>query len=114
MKLLREIKDKIQGKAPGGARRASQWPKVRAAHLNKNPTCAVCGGTKKLEVHHIKPFHLYPGLELEESNLETLCESGRGGLNCHLQFGHGGNFKKENPKVKTDAGYWSARLREIK
>lgn len=58
-------------------RRSPHWSTVRKAHLEKHPACEVCGATAKLEVHHKLPFHLHPALELEGSNLITLCEDER-------------------------------------
>lgn len=104
MNMFTAIKDAFQGKSPSiSTARSSKWVTVRKQFLLKNPTCAACGGSQKLEAHHIKPFHLHPELELEESNLITLCESGRFGLNCHLLIGHNGNFRKINADVKQDA-----------
>jgi hypothetical protein len=51
-------------------------------------------------VHHIHPFHLYPNLELEPSNLLTLCETGG---NCHIMLGHLKNWKSYNLGVRKDA-----------
>jgi hypothetical protein len=64
----------------------------------------------KLDVHHIRPFHLHPDLELEPSNLITLCEADKGGVNCHLFIGHLGNFKSFNVDVKADASYWREKF----
>ena len=105
------IRDTIQGKHDLLTRRSSEWPKVRAAHLSENPTCSVCGGTEKLEVHHIRPFHLHPELELEPTNLITLCESGHEGANCHLHYGHLGDFHSFNVDVVQDAPIWAAKIR---
>lgn len=112
MGLVADIKDRISGKVPKGSKRSNQWPKVRAAHLKDNASCALCGGKKKLEVHHIHPFHLHPELELDPKNLITLCESKANGINCHLFFGHLGNFKGVNPQVPKDALEWAARILE--
>ena len=78
------------------AARASQWSKVRKAYLKAYPTCAVCDSKKKLQVHHIIPFAEDKSLELEPSNLITLCSR------CHLLFGHFGSYKKYNPNVRED------------
>lgn len=110
--LLGHIKDRIQGKAPAGAKRSAQWPGVRKAHLATNPTCSVCGGKNKLEVHHMMPFHLDPSLELNPSNLITLCESKKSGITCHLFFGHLGSYKRFNPRVMDDSKTWQAKLRD--
>ena len=53
--------------------RSSVWPKLRAEHLKREPACAVCGKTDGATPHHVKPVHLFPELELYESNLITLC-----------------------------------------
>lgn len=89
-------------KEPKGTERSNQWPKVRKAYLSKNPGCAVCGGKKKVEVHHKKPFHTHPELELDPNNFISLCE-GNKEINCHLIVGHGGSFKDINPDVVTMA-----------
>lgn len=109
MSLL-HIKERLQGKIPSGSKRSSKWPKVRAQHLKEFPKCAVCGGNKKLEVHHVEPFHINADLELDPTNLMTLCESKKGGLTCHLAIGHLGNYRRVNKKVREDVLYWSDRL----
>jgi hypothetical protein len=101
--VLTKINDILKGKAPMSASRSNEWPKVRDEHLKNNPTCVCCGGTKKLEVHHIQPFHLHPSLELEPSNLITLCEDASNGIICHLCLGHLGNYKSFNKDVVQDA-----------
>ena len=107
MEIFNTIKDKLQGKIPTRHKRASQWPKVRDQHLKDFPSCAVCGKKKKLQVHHKKPFHLHPELELLPTNLITLCEQGS---NCHLTLGHAGNFKGVNPDVEQDALTWKQKF----
>lgn len=110
MRILTHLKDRIQGKVPAGAHRSPKWESVRKAHLERFPNCAVCGNTAHIEVHHIEPFHLRPELELDPSNLITLCESKKNGVNCHLLFGHLGNFKSLNPTVMSDTAIWNHRL----
>ncbi len=46
-------------------RRSPHWPAVRAAHLRRFPTCAACGTFKGVQVHHVRPFWLFPALELD-------------------------------------------------
>jgi len=82
--VLQLIKDRLQGKAPKGARRSSKWRDIRKFHLKKNPECEICGRTKSIEVHHIIPFSIAPDKELDTRNLVTLCESKKNGINCHL------------------------------
>ena len=98
-------------KAPKGAKRSTKWPAARKAFLKLNPACAMCGGKKKLEVHHIRPFHLHPELELDQTNFIVLCENKADGANCHLLFGHLGSFKSFNVNVKEDAASWAAKIR---
>src|ERR1051326_1490267 len=80
--------------------RSRAWPSGRHSHLSGHPLCAACGRSEGLEVHHIRPFHLYPQLELEPSNLLTLCESARKG---HLLIGHLGDWRNINPHSVEDA-----------
>lgn len=105
--ILRKIKDVVQGRA---GKRSSLWPRVRGGHLLAHPECAVCGGKKKVEVHHKVPFHIDPARELDVTNLVTLCEAKRFGVNCHLFFGHLGNYKRANPEVEQDVASWQKRL----
>jgi len=80
-------------------KRSKHWHKVRQEFLKENPECAVCGTNKNLNVHHKKPFHLYPELELDKNNLVTLCMSK---MECHLLIGHGGSFLKFNNNIESD------------
>jgi len=110
MPIIKHLVDAAKGKHPVAAKRSSRWPTIRKHHLTLNPACAVCGGTEKLEVHHIRPFHLHPELELDPNNLVTLCEANKGGVNCHLFTGHLGNFKSFNVDVVADAARWSDKI----
>lgn len=112
MGIIRRVIDAAKGKHPLSAKRSGHWPTVRKAHLEKHPVCEVCGGAKSLEVHHITPFHLDPANELSPENLITLCESGKGGVNCHLFVGHLGNFRSWNTSVPMDAPAWREKLKE--
>jgi 5-methylcytosine-specific restriction protein A len=80
--------------------RSPKWAGVRKQFLKWNPTCAACGSKENLEVHHVKPFHLFPELELAPENLVVLCENGG---NCHLTFGHLKNWKSYNLAVRQHA-----------
>lgn len=93
-----------------GAVRSSGWSKVRAEHIRKFPYCAVCGGTKVLEIHHKVPFHLRPDLELSPENLITLCEAGTNGIVCHRAIGHLGSYQSFNKDVEKDAKTWKKKL----
>ena len=80
--------------------RSSHWPVVRTAHLHDSPNCAACGGNLHVQVHHIEPFNEKPELELEPTNLISLC---MGLHECHIRIGHGGSFDHFNPRAKVDA-----------
>jgi hypothetical protein len=92
--------------------RSTHWHTVRAAHLIHHPCCEVCGAKKNLEVHHIKPFHENPELELDPSNLITLCEN----RDCksHITLGHLGNYKLSNPHVREDAALMKKRREDAR
>ena len=92
--MLSRIIDKIQGKP--SFKRSKAWKHVRRSHLRDNPICACCGGTKRLQVHHIVPVHIDPSLELRRDNLITLCRAKKYGIDCHLFVGHMGDFKRVN------------------
>lgn len=109
MSNWRDLTERLAGKAPVGAKRSPFWSKARNEFL-RGKCCAVCGGRKSLIAHHEIPFHLAPDLELDESNLIPLCESGRYGMNCHLLIGHIGNFQRSNPVVRADVAYWRERI----
>jgi hypothetical protein len=81
-------------------KRSSKWDEVRDEVVQSHPTCAACGSTKKLQVHHIEPFHLHPELELDVKNLIVLCMDVN---ECHLEIGHGGSFRCYNPRVVAQA-----------
>jgi 5-methylcytosine-specific restriction endonuclease McrA len=82
------------------AKRSSKWPALEKKFKQENPTCAACGSTLNLNVHHKKPFHLHPELELEPTNLITLCMDPK--TECHIKLGHGDDFRAYNPNVVED------------
>ena len=110
---LCHTRDVLHGKIPtDGPKRSPKWAAARKEHLKKFPKCAICEGTQQLNVHHIKPFHLHPDLELEPSNLITLCECASYGIICHILVGHLGDYKNINPNSVEDAKTWNAKLKE--
>lgn len=80
-------------------KRSPEWREVRKAFLKDHPDCAACGGHILLQVHHKKPFHRAPELELDPDNLITLCM----GRLCHIDIGHGNSFTHYNPYVEKHA-----------
>jgi 5-methylcytosine-specific restriction protein A len=99
--LLRIVHAVATGRSP-------KWPAVRRAHLILNPTCAACGGDKKIEVHHCVPISIDRSLELSRTNLISLCECAP--QRCHLRVGHHGAWRFWNPSVREDASKMLASL----
>lgn len=52
--------------------RSGKWPKFIRDIKKVRGKCAICGKTNGLEGHHIRPFRLYPELELIPSNIYAL------------------------------------------
>lgn len=103
-KLIDLFLDFWNGKPLGS--RSSGWNDLRKRFIEENPACAMCGGKKRLQVHHIYPFHIFPEFELDWNNLITLCG------HCHLEFGHLGSFRSYNISIKEDAEYWRKKIAE--
>jgi 5-methylcytosine-specific restriction enzyme A len=89
--------------------RSPHWGRVRAAHLKDHPCCACCGGAVMLQVHHVRPFHVHPELELDPANLITLCEVPN--RHCHYTQGHNWDWKDWNPDVVTECAKKLHRVR---
>ena len=100
MTFITQLKDRRLGKLNKAQKRSDMWHNMRNAFLQLHPSCAACGTTEKLEVHHIIPVHVSPDMELAESNLITLCESNG---NHHLWTGHLGDFHSWNINVREDS-----------
>jgi len=103
--IFKAITDTLQGKPL--FLRSTKWRKVRKTFLKTHPLCAGCGREVNLEVHHIKPFHLFPELELKQDNLIVLCEEKD--TKCHLMLGHRGNWRTDNPDVVLDSASFLAK-----
>jgi len=98
--------------------RSGKWVTVRKKFLakNKKAGCAACGNTVGLQVHHVRPYHLHPELELVESNLRAMCSSVTG-LECHELLAHGGGWGFYVPvldELCADLRADPSRLREIR
>jgi 5-methylcytosine-specific restriction protein A len=81
--------------------RSTRWASVRDAFLEVHNECAVCGGGRFLEVHHIKPYHLFPEKELDIGNLIVLCDSPA--RRCHFVFGHLMDWRCYDPQIRNTA-----------
>lgn len=95
-----------------GVPRSPHWPIVRALWLKGHPACAACGGKLDLQVHHKKPYHLYPSLEEDPNNFMTLCENPA--RNCHHTFGHGYDWTRFVPDVEEVVAAWRKTLSGLK
>lgn len=88
-----------------GLGRSPEWPRVEKEHLRREPACVACGYRgRKLQVHHIKPFHLHPQLELDPQNLITLCAAR--GREHHLLLGHLDEWESYNEHVRADVRHF--------
>jgi hypothetical protein len=88
-------------------KRSDDWLKVSRRFRKRNPSCAACpttGTNRNNPVHHIKPYQWWPELELEESNLITLCRT------HHWTFGHLCDWKSYNLNVVEDAEIWREKI----
>jgi len=93
--------DTLEGRSP-------EWSRVRREHLERQPACVVCGETSAVEVHHVRPVHIFPHEELNPANLRTACRD------HHYLFGHGMDWKAYNPNFDRDADRARAMIQERK
>lgn len=89
--------------------RSSRWPSVQKSYLKSHAKCEVCGTNKNLSVHHIKPYHLFPELELDSNNLMTVDDKCHWNV-CHSQT----SWKAYNPNCKQDAKELNVIYKRIK
>ena len=85
--------------------RSSLWRKTRKEFVKNNPTCAITGDTRRLEVHHIKDYSHHPELELDPDNLIVLRRD------IHFIFGHLLNWKSINKDIKEDSRIFLEKIR---
>lgn len=88
--------------------RSTKWKRLREKYLAANPSCALCGKSTDLIVHHKLPFCKFPHKELDWDNLITLCESKN--LNCHFVIGHLMNWQDFNPNIDKDIEFFKQKL----
>jgi 5-methylcytosine-specific restriction endonuclease McrA len=106
---LEEVRrDKALLASPHQEPRSPHWPTVRKHHLEREPACAVCGTKEDLNVHHILSFHTHPELELEDSNLITLCR------HDHWVWGHLLDWKADDPDIRQHIEVFKERVRHAK
>ncbi len=111
-KLVEMFPDKASVLMFGPVLRNANWLDFSREFL-KTKVCAVCGGKYRLVAHHKIPWYLRPDLELVEDNLIPLCE-GRNSCNCHLTFGHLGNWRMYNRQVVEDSTTYGLHFRQAR
>lgn len=84
--------------------RSPKWPAVERQFLRDHPCCEACGTRDDLNVHHVRPFHLRPDLELDPANLITLCRTD------HLVLGHLHEWASYNPDCRGDVAAYRTKL----
>ena len=74
------------------------WRKVRKAFIAEYNSCAICGSTENLSVHHLLDVSRYPQYQFEWNNLITLCNGSNKikGLKCHVMIAHLYNWQTNN------------------
>ena len=68
--------------------------KVMKQYAKAYPVCEWTG-SRKIEVHHIRPIHVRPELAADPDNM-----IGLGARDVHRVVGHGGNFQMWIPNVR--------------
>ena len=67
------------------------WKK--SIYERDNNSCVDCGSKENIELHHIKPFSLFPELRMVDENAKILCKS------CHVKTdSYGWRFYNKNFK----------------
>ena len=84
--------------------RGSQWKKIRDQVVVAFPFCAVCGTTKKLQVHHIIPFRLTH--DNSKENLIPLCVTHHKAVEYSFV-----KTEHEEIDIQTQSIFWRATLR---
>jgi 5-methylcytosine-specific restriction protein A len=103
--ILKELDHGARIARQHGHERSSEWSRVAKEHLRREPACVACGYKgRKRQVHHIKPFHLHPQLELDPQNLITLCEAR--GREHHLLLGHLDEWESYNEHIRADVKHF--------
>lgn len=88
------------------------WTKLRKEWIAGHPSCACCGITTDLAVHHILPIHLFPEKQLDQTNLITLCQYTP--RFCHFVFGHFFDWWGYNSDIRRFAPLMLRRIQNVK
>ena len=92
-----------------GQTRDPHWDALAKEWKRLHPTCAACGESREIQVHHKVPFHIDRSKELDFNNLISLCGPTH---HCHLIFGHLWYWQKYNEFVEEDAVHQLLRVQQ--
>lgn len=82
-----------------GKPRSSQWEPLSKELKKRWPICCFTGMPTTV-IHHIRPWHLFPELELDENNLAPVADW------AHLYVAHVGNYSHY---LDPDKFWWQAK-----
>ena len=103
--ILQWLIDKWRGIPLGGIARSSKWGRTKRDYEIIHPKlCSVCGTKKKVELHHLLPFHLYPKLENDFNNLIWGCRD------HHYFVYHLMDWSAYSSTAKEDAKIWNNKI----
>ena len=92
---------------------SARWQRLRAYHLKRHPLCARCKAKGKItlatEVHHITRCHDDPALQMDPSNLESLCAPCHAPITNDDRRGH--SYEMDSQGYATDPKHPSNRPR---
>ncbi len=98
------------------SKRSPKWAATRERFAKQFPDCAACGAVDHINVHHVIPFHEDKELELDPTNLITLCRY------HHFHIGHDRdglsgpgepNWNDSNPNVRQECAAFRSMLQGI-
>ena len=88
----------------GGRNRSPRWRATRKAYLRLHPKCEISGVKRRLQVHHIIPFHKDPSKELDFDNLKTVTKW------LHFWLCHLGSWHSWNENLQEDIKIWRDKI----
>jgi 5-methylcytosine-specific restriction enzyme A len=97
--ILRDALGVDRGLVAPDVRRDPRWAKESREWLAEHAECELCGhdAIEDLEVHHERPYHLFPELEMDRQYWHALC---RRPHDCHRLWGHLSDFSLYNPILR--------------
>lgn len=102
--MINFLRDFFDPAVFGGAKRSPKWRQTKKAFAKFSPKICPCGSKKRIQLHHVIPFHIAPELELDFSNLIWLCSK------CHLLIAHLRFFPSWNEDVRKDMEWLKQKI----